>query len=503
MENALADARVVTLIVHGVGDHSEAKILDKVGHGLAHSAPDLRTEMREIEIPCAFKRISPFTDSDLTDRPLPIEAAALVISSGTSKHIIIPIEWGHLHTRVGWQKLGQNRDPTKVLANAFVPTVRLSVDLFRCVTKAKGAWKFLLLIFALSVPAAAFSLYFAVLYLYAQFYPYRFSGSKVVLAGLLVTFVALVLKWVVLPAVDLVGDIAYYIGSVSRRAQIEKTMTKIMEWAAESAPNASILIVGHSLGSVLVTHSIIRLSECAGFSHRILILTLGSPLRFLSRVFPLHVHTPAALADHYFKGTLVDFWGNLWRDRDIVGKELGLDNTSRFAEKSLGDGRHSNYWCDERLWESVNSIIQAAGTGNFASLSDAWRSLPLTNDEKNELEERVFYIGGKYARQLGTTLFGLAVAWPIIFGRLSHSFPADALQLGLSGAWKVYLTAIGPLFLWMLRGIQFRTNEREQLARLRNRSRTYIDVLTFWRTWFRGFMMATLVMLARELYRLI
>ena len=102
------------------------------------------------------------------------------------------------------------------------------------------------------------------------------------------------------------------------------------------------------------------------------LVTLGSPLRMMAWFFPTLVKTPAALCASYDAGGRIVTWVNLWRDRDWIGRELHLPSTSRFAETSLGDGPHEDYWGDARAWHATVQCLDAAATGELERLSAAW-----------------------------------------------------------------------------------------------------------------------------------
>src|SRR5439155_21249854 len=58
---------------------------------------------------------------------------------------------------------------------------------------------------------------------------------------------------------DFMGDVAGYIGHDTRRLQLERCFDAILLRVAEFAPEARIAAIGHSLGTVLVSHSLLKI----------------------------------------------------------------------------------------------------------------------------------------------------------------------------------------------------------------------------------------------------
>lgn len=151
-----------------------------------------------------------------------------------------------------------------------------------------------------------------------------------------------------LAAVELLHDVTRYLGLPERRRQLEESLAGMIADVERLAPRARVQVVSHSLGSVLVSHTLARRTPGRPLS----LVTMGSPLRFLSRVFPSVVDSPAQLARTFREGGRVASWLNLWRDGDVVGRALGVDD-ELFSEGSLGPGGHADYWQDESTWNAL------------------------------------------------------------------------------------------------------------------------------------------------------
>src|SRR5690242_6207690 len=148
---------------------------------------------------------------------------------------------------------------------------------------------------------------------------------------------------------DLIGDVAFYVANKHLRFQNLEKMSALIQFVAECAPTASILVVGHSLGSVLVSQSLASLPSTYASKARTVLVTMGSPLVLMSRVFPRHIQSPKRLLQAYRAAGLLLKWVNLWRTKDMIGRSLIPDSEECFTEASLGIGGHGNYWSDERV----------------------------------------------------------------------------------------------------------------------------------------------------------
>src|SRR5207247_6764879 len=80
-----------------------------------------------------------------------------------------------------------------------------------------------------------------------------------------------------MPMLDLVGDVAFYVGNRSKRRTLETAMLAIIEFVSQKAPKANLVIIGHSLGTVLVTHTAYGLAGPPA-ERNLFLVTLGSPL---------------------------------------------------------------------------------------------------------------------------------------------------------------------------------------------------------------------------------
>jgi pimeloyl-ACP methyl ester carboxylesterase len=252
-------------------------------------------------------------------------------------------------------------------------------DIARCAFKANSlTWKVAILAIGLIVFGLTIAFWIGstllvawlgtTLYYHPGFTWFRWYQPFLVI----VTIVALrfVLKRVV-RFFDFFADVAVYIARPEQTLRHEETLARIVEYVSRHFPNTRLLLIGHSLGSVLVTHALdhMNLSES---DQRLILVTLGSPLRRMSRIFPQSIHSPDRIAKDCANNARILFWVNLWRDRDFVGREIGLRQPEIFAETSLGDGPHWDMWSDERLWRSLVALLPISERSDLQSVAASW-----------------------------------------------------------------------------------------------------------------------------------
>jgi hypothetical protein len=360
----MAKVATVALVVHGVGDHTPADILGEAQKGF-HASVGPTGEFETLELP-AFPQLDGTAQNQV----------ALRVKIPNSEHLVIPLVWSGVHPRA--VETPERRivfDLTKLISpNAW----RLAADAFHCVGKAKSRWWRIAVLAAalfLSLTLVGLSAALILLFVGTLNYvglrgPFGRSANMIV-ALLFLGFMAFLLKQL-LPAVDFPGDVAFYVGREDKRAQLESHLLAILESTAALMPGARILFVGHSLGSVLVANTYLKIACDCSLRERIVLVTLGSPLALLSRVFSGIIPRPEDVAC-----SRPLFWANLWRDRDYIGRALRPQDNDHFAERSLGDGGHANYWGDSRLWRVMYDLLLALNNSRMGELKRSW-----TNEQR-------------------------------------------------------------------------------------------------------------------------
>ena len=364
------DAETVIIVVHGVGDPSVVNILDeaeigKIGLGDANAKVERET---------------------IHNFPQPggerCDTQVLIVTSSNYLHVVIPVVWSRLHFRAATAA-----SPVYIggiinrIGDAIGFLLMAWSDLVLCIFKArKRIWSITLGLTSLFWLVLISFVFIGLLELlvqtlnikeYIEHRGYRVL-SQVVLELISIGVLPFILRKF-LPLLDLVGDVDHYVGRKKARKEIESDLRKIIMETADRRPNAQIILVGHSLGSVLVSQvaSTLTLNEITG--DRILLLTLGCPLRLISKVFRT-VKNPNDLIIDFKRNTVVHFWANLWRDRDFIGRELGVSNIDCFSEKSLGDGVHQGMWGDGRLWHEIQVLLTAIHTQTLGTIKATWIS---------------------------------------------------------------------------------------------------------------------------------
>ncbi|MCU1305008.1 MAG: hypothetical protein JWQ87_5292 [Candidatus Sulfotelmatobacter sp.] len=202
-------------------------------------------------------------------------------------------------------------------------------------------------------------------------------------------------------SLDLGFDVLYYGGYEKHRNFLNDATIETIQWLHEQAPCTRIIVVGHSLGSVIAARAVSSLCENERWFDNLTLVTLGSPLNYLSRVFSSSVPSAEWLSK-VICGRVR--WINLWRSHDLIGKglQIGKSNTVQYC---VSKGGHANYWRDGIVWKQV-----------------AQDALQMGNEPESTLEH--------------------VVEKCVFERRLNVLVSAAILTLGLSGAMLWYLESL-------------------------------------------------------------
>jgi hypothetical protein len=356
-------ADTVAVFVHGVGAHDARKMTASAERGFWDAddsrAPDARTCDLRIELGCGV--------------PGPKdEPNAFAIRAGGETHVVVPVVWCNFRSRIVADEVsdGLLRALTDSPAGPLIGFTRavprlldVCSDALECANVAATSFQRLLLRVAVAVIVAAagvaclFVLFAVVaplllgLGIIGTFASDLFSDGRVLAAAMLATVVLAAWSKLVLSPYDYIGDVASYVASDSFREAAARQFASVLRHVAEQAPNARIVVVGHSLGSVLVSHALLNAQLKDG--RKPVLVTLGSPLARMSRWFP-HLRAPQQLLLAYRDRNLVEKWYHFWREGDYIGGALMPNRSDElYAEKPLGPGGHADYWGDERLWREL------------------------------------------------------------------------------------------------------------------------------------------------------
>lgn len=345
----LADARTVTILVHGVGDHTPVDIAESVFADRLSGDRITTFALEDLPFPPA---------SSLTWRGRTANSGeAFRIDTAEGVDIILPIAWAHFRVRAeSWPSQAGPTSGMMMLPLIGAAILSLSWDLLRCVPKAARWWKIPVGILAVVLPAIFMWLYVEIRMTLEGFQPWRSAIPPIVFIALAVAIAFSIRAFAMV--IDFVADVARYVGSAGFRNERESDLANVFRYVRARAPHSSILVVSHSLGTVLSSHTLAR-SAVIDAIGQVDLITMGSPLVMMAKVFPGSILSPDQLLERYSYKPGVS-WTNLWRDSDPIGKALSPTQSGRFSEGSIGQGGHSNYWSDIRVWQAIHNRISAA-----------------------------------------------------------------------------------------------------------------------------------------------
>jgi hypothetical protein len=440
-DDPLRSANTVAVLIHGVGDHKPVDFVTAAETCVATlwqgTATTARISVPDIPLPRDVNSLGSTRDKEL---------AAVRIQADAGQFIILPVVWSGSRFRSGRLAIA---DQGPVALWVALPLLfETCANLFASVRKAHGLWRLWVLIAAtlLLLLLIGFFLGFFYLQVHVPIWlgaPAYDAWYSVFLAlGSFYAF-GLVAKYFS-AAFDLVGDVAYYVANTEQRQKTIEQVAELLEILAKRAPEASIVVAGHSLGSVLVSQALLRCSSNDAARGRILLLTMGSPLRIMSRAFPDHVESPQTLAARFAAARIPELWINLWREQDNIGKALGAGGES-FVERSLGLGPHSNYWGDERVWLAMSAMFSP---DRAPIVEEPWRTVPLSEAEaaRSYAMWRKLRFGRKLCLGLTVVAFvyqvGVLVPFEQHFSTAVHALVLLAWNAGLL---PLAFVAFGPL----------------------------------------------------------
>jgi hypothetical protein len=151
---------------------------------------------------------------------------------------------------------------------------------------------------------------------------------------------------------DLIEDVLAYIANGPRRRMLIEALSQTISNVDDARAGVPLILIGHSLGSVLLAHSVPGLNVGAS-----VLVTCGSPLELMAKAFPRVVSSSGSIATRILSSSGIRNWINLYRDADYVGRSLRVERFENFSEKSIGDGGHADYYSDQRFWRAVLDVV--------------------------------------------------------------------------------------------------------------------------------------------------
>lgn len=162
--------------------------------------------------------------------------------------------------------------------------------------------------------------------------------------------------------VKIIADIALYLGDDEYRNHLQNNMNQLLDTLPK---NAQIILLGHSLGSVISLDSLMR-SHSWRRMKDVIFVTAGSPLkRVIWRFFDGSlVGSNAHDCTERIKKNIRQFtWINVYRPLDQVGTRLDLGKGGVGEEKVMGGqwhrvlSAHVNYFGDAKVVSEVAKLI--------------------------------------------------------------------------------------------------------------------------------------------------
>lgn len=328
--------KTTTILVHGVSQHTECELLDCAQKGFRRTFHD-QTYDSERHVICRKRSAG-------HPRELPV----LSIHAGGESHLITVFNW----TWASWlrpfasiqESIEKEVSLLSILLLVLSPLLLLlpAIDLFvltvLCAVKAKGiVFKLGVLLLGMLLVNLLFFVVVSltgltadVLTLGVTSVPWlqRIVGQHLwiwlLVLWLLLSVAVNVFRWLFRTleflawGIELAADVIAYVGSLDRRRKSCANLLRLVDFVESREPDSRIILVAHSLGTVLAAHALLRLAESKEPSRSISLVTLGSPLALLSRVFPGAIPIPSVLLSRLEEKGTIATWANFWRARDPI-----------------------------------------------------------------------------------------------------------------------------------------------------------------------------------------
>lgn len=170
------------------------------------------------------------------------------------------------------------------------------------------------------------------------------------------------------PFLKVVSDIVRYLGDPAYRERIHAGLLADLE---RLGPRP-VVIVAHSLGSVIAVDSLLAHWDAWSRFPRVRLLTCGSPLRRLfHRFFPATYPAPDVLLGMLRQKYTDVSWANAYRPLDYVGGHLGRVGEITDVRLPQRLRLHIAYWTDRRLADLINVLAGEQSDARACNTADA------------------------------------------------------------------------------------------------------------------------------------
>jgi hypothetical protein len=171
------------------------------------------------------------------------------------------------------------------------------------------------------------------------------------------------------PIVKIVSDVLVYLGDFRYRQRLWLRTNSILIPAA--ATGRTMVLCGHSLGSVIAFDTLRHLSNKIGGSCPLIFVTAGSPLyHLLWRFFPRQYPAPRDMATRFSAVVPRFAWLNVFRPFDPIGTRLQLNASPNLSEVCTGQyfasewlrgnflAQHLDYFSDPKVSDLVSEFVR-------------------------------------------------------------------------------------------------------------------------------------------------
>ena len=184
-------------------------------------------------------------------------------------------------------------------------------------------------------------------------------GAPILVAILIVNLLPLLPIGV---AAKLLADIARYIGFPRYRRELIDGLGLAIR-KLNLSPDSDLLLLTHSLGSVIATDYLLRDAADARIARSVTLVTMGSPLRrYFARFFvgfylpPDEILETITMRVNHFK------WINIYRHGDPVGGSLGGPETriidTPTSEHLAWSSAHCGYFSSRMVYRSLEASLE-------------------------------------------------------------------------------------------------------------------------------------------------
>lgn len=194
-------------------------------------------------------------------------------------------------------------------------------------------------------------------------------------------------------ALKILSDIFRYLGDYNYYSLIQKGLKNKLN--SIEPLDSPIIIVGHSLGSIIAVDSLLSFDSIWKNRSSIRLVTMGSPLsRFFSSIFPEMYPCPIQVFNALNSNYKDFYWINIFRPFDPVGTSLCKNTDECIKDISSKQfwktpmTAHFGYWDDKKIAELIKNEIDF----NRASKEIS------TNENLNFNQTRWFHITSEKTR---------------------------------------------------------------------------------------------------------